>query len=101
MSVSTVPPMAAPPEPTDAPEGAPEGGADGGLEKLIEFVVTIVDEILPSRLEAYIKDNPDKVLALLGISDESPTEELAESAEGLTATDTFADLEGEDVEEED
>lgn len=92
MSVSEAPPMAAPPP--------PEGG-DDGVTKLIELVVTVAQEVLPSLIEAYIKENPEKVLAMLGLSDEGPTDELAESAEGLTATDTFADLEGEDVEEED
>lgn len=92
MSVSAAPPMAAPPP--------PEGG-DDGVTKLIELMVTIAQEILPGLIEEYIKANPEKVLALLGLSDEGPAGELAESAEGLTATDTFADLEGEDVEEED
>lgn len=102
MSVSAAPPMAAPPEPTDAPEGtAPEGAAGDGLDKLIQVIAAVVEEVLPSRFEAYIQENREKVLELLGLSDESPGEELAESAEGLTATDTFADLEGEDVDEED
>jgi len=91
MSVSAAPPMTAP---------LPEGG-DDGVTKLIELVATVAQEILPSLIEAYIKENPEKVLAMLGLSDEGPTDELAESAEGLTATDTFADLEGEDVDEED
>jgi hypothetical protein len=84
--------MAAPPP--------PEGG-DDGVTKLIELMATVAQEILPSLIEEYIKANREKVLALLGFSDEDPANELAESAEGLTATDTFADLEGEDVDEED
>jgi hypothetical protein len=102
MSVSAAPPMAPPPTSAPAGDGPPEGtGSDPAVDKLIELIVTVVNTVLPDMLREYIKANRDEVLAMLDEGGESPAEEMAESAEGLTATDSFADLDPEDVEEED